>query len=363
MSILTNSNNILSKKIIRDFAIPLTLTTCLVLGIIWLTKVISIIDLISSKGVSLYKFFSLTMMILPELIFYVIPFAVIISFYIFFQNYFFTREVYILRNIPVTPKILLKPVKQVIFFLLFIQFINGFLIAPFTYKAFDQLKFDIKFNFISVVVSPGTIEHLRNDLVSYVDNVSEDNILNNFFIYRHSRDNQEFLLSKKANIVNNGNDISLNITDGILYRVNNEGKTNIIEFGYYSDDLSVMRTEKKTDKIHYKEISFFDLINDISSGQKYDNLVYAGILFKLFWILLPLIICIMAREIYFYGEFRRNGLGKKHLLFWIVSISCVTVSLAIKNVAASNQTAAIYIVLLSLIITYVVSRANFSEKI
>ncbi|MBT4921440.1 MAG: LptF/LptG family permease [Rickettsiales bacterium] len=363
MIFIKKTNNIIQRKIIRDFTVPLMLTVFLVLGIIWLTKLISIIELISTKGVSAYKFFSLAIMIIPDLIFYVMPFGVIIAFYVFFQNYFFTREIYILRNIPVSPKILFAPVKKIIFFLIIIEFINGFFIAPFAYKTFDKLKFDIKSNFVSVIMNPGTIETIRDDLVSYVDDVSKNDILNNLFIYRNSQSGQEFLLSKQANIVNNDQHLSLNMTDGRVFRVDPSGDINIIEFDYYSDDLSVVRAEQDKNQVHYKQLTLIDILTDLLYKHQYEPDVYAGILFKLFWIMLPLFIFIAARELYFYGEFRRNGLGRKHLLFWIVSISCVTVSFMIKTIATSNQIAAIFIALSLLLITYLVSKANFSEKI
>jgi len=362
MKIFGSNQNILAKKIRSDFLIPFALTIFLILGIIWLTKIISIIDLVSTKSVSLPKFLTLIIIIIPDLLFYIIPFSLIICFYIFFQNYFFTREIYIFRNIPIKPKILFKPLRRLILMIVCFQFILGFIIAPKAYQMFEKLKFDIKYNLLSVVLTPGSIEKIGNNMVSFVDSESENEILNNFFLYRNAEGEKEFLIANFAKIDSFDSDITLKINDGIIFRENNNGEISTMKFKYFNDDLSLMQNNNYT-KTHYKEFSIFRIIDSIKNNEELKANINAGIIFKAFWIIIPFFIFVLAQEIYFYGEFRRNGLGKKHLLFSIVTIFFVTLSFIVKKLATTNIPLVFFIIISAIILIYLVNKANFSEKI
>jgi lipopolysaccharide export LptBFGC system permease protein LptF len=363
MKIFKDKQNILAKKIKYDFLIPFTLTVFLILGVIWLTKIISIIDLVSAKTVSLSKFVTLIVIIIPDLLFYIIPFCIIICFYIFFQNYFFTREIYIFRNIPIRPKALFNPLKKLIFTIVCFQFLLGFFIAPKAYQAFDKIKNDIKYNLLSVVLTPGSIEKIGSDMVSFADFESENEILNNFFLYRNSEGNKEFLIANFAKIDSFDSDITLKISDGIIFREDIDHEISTVKFKHFNDDLSLINDNIHQQQIHYKGMSLSQIISLINGKEPLRKDFYAGIIFKFFWIFIPIIIFVLAQEIYFHGEFRRIGLGKKHLLFSGVSIFFVILSFIIKKTAETNISLAFFIIILAIIFIFIINKANFSEKI
>ncbi len=362
MKMYGSKQNLLAKKIRSDFLIPFVLSIFLILGIIWLTKIISIIDIAAAKSVSALTFLTLITIIIPDLLFYIIPFSLIICFYIFFQNYFFTREIYIFRNIPIKPKILFKPLGKVIFMIVCFQFLLGFIIAPKAYQIFEKLKFDIKHNLISVALTPGSVEKIGNNMLSFVGSESENEILNNLFLYRTNQGEKEYLIANFAKIANFNSDITLKINDGLIFREDKNGGISTMKFQSFNDEISLMQNNNYS-KTHYKEFSIFRIIDSVKNDEKHNANIYAGLLFKAFWIVIPFFIFILAQEIYFYGEFRRNGLGKKHLLFSAVAIFFIILSFIVKKIAAKNIPLVFFIIISAIILIYLVNKANFSEKI
>ncbi|MBL6784940.1 MAG: LptF/LptG family permease [Rickettsiales bacterium] len=357
-----NKKIILNNKIKSDFVMPFICSLLIVLGIIWFAKIMSIIELFSSRGVELSKFLLLITLVLPDLVFYITPFAVIAGFYILFQNYFFSREIYILRNIPISPKQLLTPIKNTIILIILMQFINGFFIAPISFQTFSETRNSIKSNFLSSIFRSGDIQSHNSGFVSYVQDLNSDDSINKFFIYRTFDDREEFLISESAMINFDKSNIAVLLENGIILRVSNAKEVQILEFDKFDDNFSLMQSNNNK-KLHYKELTAIDLmIKDINnSGAKAK--ILAGILFKIFWTIIPYFIFIFAREIYFHGEFRRNGLGKKHLLFGFVAIFSVSLSFVVKNIAVVNLLFAILIIGLFLIISSIINLVNFSEKI
>jgi hypothetical protein len=170
------------------------------------------------------------------------------------------------------------------------------------------------------------------------------------------------LIANFAKIDSFDSDITLKINDGIIFRENNNGEISTMKFKYFNDDLSLMQNNNYT-KTHYKEFSIFRIIDSIKNNEELKANINAGIIFKAFWIIIPFFIFVLAQEIYFYGEFRRNGLGKKHLLFSIVTIFFVTLSFIVKKLATTNIPLVFFIIISAIILIYLVNKANFSEKI
>lgn len=352
---------LIQQKLLKNFITPFSLTLFLTLGILWLTKFISLIELVSMKGLVSYKLFSLAFLVIPDLIFYMLPFALIVAFNLFFQNIFISREIYIFRNLPIQPKKLLLPIKKLIIFLIFFQILNAFIFAPIASKKFQQIKFDIKHNLISMILSEGKIEIIRKDLVSYYDHKDEFGIMDNIFIYNYD-ESEKFIFAEKADIINDENNLALKLFKGKIVTVNNDNQVRLMNFDEFDDDIIVSNSQKLKQK-NYKNFTILDILNNLNKKEEFHPDIQAGLLFKLIWALLPIIIFLAARELYFFGEFRRSGLGKKHLLFSFLSIFFIVTCFFLKSFLKENFFIGILIITLVFFIIFIFTLFNFSNKL
>jgi lipopolysaccharide export system permease protein len=307
--------------------------TLILVSVILLTRSSSFLVFITEKGVGLWDFFSLFILITPWFLTIIIPASLFISVLISFNQMISNNEITILKNSGLSKFDIIKPVIILSIICSIICYIIAFYLMPMANKNLKMKKYDFQINYSNIMISPGIFEHL-NDLTISVEERQGD-ILSGILIYDNR--NPEYSATITAidgQIEKKFGSILIHLGQGTMQRFNNKTHiTEILRFDNYVIDLNQEGKEDmnftwKARERYFNELFTYDNNLHPKYIAQYKVEVHKRITMPLFSLILTLI----ASSLLFSGSFNRRGNLRNILKSIFLAILFITCSILIYNI-------------------------------
>ncbi len=212
--------------------------------LIWLSRAVAFLNLVTENGIDLKDFFALFIYILPWILIYIFPIAYCIALLLTINRFNSFSEIVVIKNFGISNFKLSLPFIYLGFLITILNFLFSFYIMPMANKQFRISKQNIKENYANLSFAPQNFENFNKSTI-YVQQKDENNILRGLLINDQRSDDYAITLSAQtANIILRDNEIFLRLNNGSLQRYNYDTmKSEILKFDNYIFNLNEKNQE------------------------------------------------------------------------------------------------------------------------
>ena len=252
---------ILTSYIFRQTSRSVFISTCVFLGVIWLSQSFKSIKLIIEKGAHPTDFFILSFFSLPSWLLIALPlgtFAGCMISYLRLQN---DKEIIVMKSAGFSPLKISKPALLVALICSVILFIISHFILPETYRNFKKLQNEIRNSNQEFILKDNIFIDINKTQTIFIGKLKNSNDLEEIFI--QDRTDNLYLVeyfSKRGNL-NIGEAINLIMIEGTRISTDKKGRSTLLNFDNYN--ITIQKDKKKSVAprvVEYNEYSFFELI-------------------------------------------------------------------------------------------------------
>ena len=156
-------------------------------GVVWLSQSLRFLDFIINKGLSVFSFLRLTLLLMPSVLTVIVPIATLCAVIYIYNRLLSDRELVVLRAAGVSPFGLARPVMALSLICTAIGFALSLYLMPAGFRAFKDEQVVLRTDFSHVLLQEGTFNNLMDELTVYVRVRGDDGKLRGILVH-DSRD-------------------------------------------------------------------------------------------------------------------------------------------------------------------------------
>jgi len=239
-------NTITYRKYIFKIIIPTFFVLSIVLtSLVWISQVLRLIHYID-KGLSFKIFFKITLLLVPSLLFMILPLVTVLSIIVVYHRLQCEQQLIIFRSVGLSNFHLAIPALYIaIFITLFAFYISAYLM-PYSYNKLKDETSNFQKN-ISSITNAKVFNHISKTLTVYVDTKSFDGSMNHIILFDNKNPKQKTVFFAKHGRITNTNSKSMqfDLIQGVRHSYDNNGQLTRL----YFDTISIFIDTK----INYKQ--------------------------------------------------------------------------------------------------------------
>ena len=252
---------ILTSYIFKQTSKSVFTSTCVFLGVIWLSQSFKSIKLIIDKGANLSDFFVLSLLTMPSWLLIALPFGTFAGCMITYLKLQNDREIIVMKSAGISPLKISTPALLVALISSITLLMISHFILPKTYKNYKNLQNQIRSNDKEFVLKDNVFIDINKNQTIFVGKSKTGNILEEIFIQDRTDKWQIVEYFSKKGYIEIGKITYLTMIDGTRISTDKKGRSTVLNFDNYS--IKVQKNNKKSIDsrvIEYNEYSFFELI-------------------------------------------------------------------------------------------------------
>ena len=261
---------ILTSYIFKQTLKSVFVSTCVFLGVIWLSQSFRNIKLIIEKGAHLFDFFLLSFFSLPSWLIIALPFGTFAGCMISYLKLQNDKEIIVMKSAGISPLKISKSALLVALVSSVILFIISHFILPKTYTNFKALQDEIRNSNQEFILKDNVFISVNQYQTIFISKVKKNNVLEEIFIQDKTDSLNLVEYFSKSGYVNIDRAINLRLIKGTRVSTDKKGRSTILNFDNYN--IKVQKGEDKFLRnrvVEYNEYSFFELIK--KADKKLEN--------------------------------------------------------------------------------------------
>ena len=319
---------------------PLIITLSSLTMLAILTQSLSTLDLIVENRQSAATFFYITALAIPQLIAIILPLAVFIAVIYSINRLNTDSELVVAKAAGSSPWNISSPIIRLAVLAAILHLLINIAVQPYAFRQMRAELLKVKTDLASQVIRAGEFNTPSHGLTIYSRTVSSGGALEDVIIH-DSRDPDliQTYASKTGQISKTKTTARLNLYDGNIQEIVDNGELDLIEFETYSIDLSdivsfdtVLRLKKSDRYLH-------ELLNPDRrefTSEKALNAYIAEGHSRLASSLYSIMLALIALAFLVRGRLQRVGYGRKIALCAAVGFSGRLIGFAIESGAEIN---------------------------
>ncbi len=330
---------ILNWYVFRQTLNNVFISTCVFVGIIWLSQSFKTIKLIINKGAGISDFFILSAYSFPSWLLIALPFGTLAGCMISYLKLENDKEILVMKSVGLSPLRLSYPAFFVSTLASLILFTISHFILPKTYKNFKILQNEIRNSSQNLILKDNTFIDINKNQTIFIGKFKKNNILEEIFIQDRTDPLYMVEFFAKSGFLTLKENITLSMKDGTRVSTDIKGKSTILNFQKYN--IKIKNTERsKSDAynrvVEYNEYSFFELINKSKNFKKNEGKFLAEAHSRNTIVFMPFVFsCIVMLTILKAGFSRIFSVYRKTSAIGLIFI-VQSIVLIIKNLVHSN---------------------------
>ncbi|PIR38635.1 MAG: LPS export ABC transporter permease LptF [Alphaproteobacteria bacterium CG11_big_fil_rev_8_21_14_0_20_39_49] len=334
---------IYTKYLTKNLIMPMLVITLTLTGIVWLTQSLRFIDLIVNKGLDISTFLYLSLLLVPSLLFLILPVALFVSVLTVYNKFISDSELIVLKSAGLSRVSLAKPALAVALGVTAITYLISFYLLPNSYKEFKDTQVFIRNNYASVLLQEGVFSNPTKGLTVYIESRGRGGMLYGILVH-DSRDPEKpvTIIAEKGVLSRTEHGPRFELINGHSQGVDAQtGNLYILDFESDEYDISMYteqteRTWKKPEESYIYELLFPEGISE-----KMRNQFIAEGHYRIVWPLFCIVLTLVALSSLFSGQFNRRGQWKRILAATFITFVITVINLAGKSAAESSPILAV----------------------
>lgn len=331
---------IYKRYIIRNVVPSLVIIIFSVTSLVWITQVLKMLYLID-KGIKAQDFLNLIILVIPSLLFILLPFATVIAIIYTYNALSERRQIIILQNLGLNNIQLASPALIVALVVTLFAYYISTSLLPLSH---GKLKSDLIFmrnNYASNILDEKTFNPISKDITVYFDKKLPDGTMKNLIIFDNRKhDNHAILFSRSGVFKIYNNSSSFQLKDGVRQVYDHNGNLNNLLFDILTVEL-VSNNDKKLVKEQYnREINEYyidELLkpSNILSEQRKIKLIAEGHQ-RLIWPMYNFVLVFLTLSVFLQQPYNKKS-GLRQILITTLSAVIITyLHFLLQNLASKD---------------------------
>lgn len=230
---------IVDKYILRQLVVGFTLILVSLTILIWLTQSLKMIDMIVTKGVSVWIFLKMTFLVMPYFLQILMPlalFAVTLFTFIRMQS---DKELMVLKAVGMSAKQMMRPVLMVAGVLTCLGYILSFFVIPWSIGEIREMKWKIQHNLSHVLLQEGQFNSFGKGKMVYVRERLPDGGVKGVLAYEIKDGKKTVLVADSGNLFQTSEGLDILFGKGVRQEFDPKTKNySILKFDKYTMSFS-----------------------------------------------------------------------------------------------------------------------------
>ena len=306
-------------------------------AIVWLTQALRFIDYIVNRGVSSLTFLQLTGLMVPSLLFVILPFAVFVSVIFIYHRLTLDSELVVLRAAGQSRMQLARPVILVASAATLIAYGISLWLMPLTYHKFKDMQSFLRDNYASLLLQEEVFNTPVKGLTVFVRKRHENGLLEGLLVH----DNREeafpiTMMAQRGKVEKTASGPRFLLYHGNRQELRN-GRFSFLEFDEYAVDLSFYAVDASGRTRKPEEYFIHELFAEAKQQPNRKGELLAEAHHRLSWPLYTLILGLFGYASLQRGEFNRRGQNKRITVITISAIVIVATALGMQNLISKHS--------------------------
>jgi len=232
----------LLKQNLQYFLFIVSILICLV----WFSKAVAFLDLITKNGISLKQFLQLFLLISPWILSYILPFSLLTANIFAINTLQQNSEITVLKSCSISNFNLAKPIILLGLLVSIMSYSIAFYFMPYANRQLKLLRNNLQENYSNIALQSGIFENIKNTTI-YVQKREQDNLFGLFIYDQSNIDYSIVITAQNAKLNTTNNSLKLILNNGTLQKFNyHNKKTEILYFQQYLFNLNENENDKES---------------------------------------------------------------------------------------------------------------------
>ena len=330
----------LSRYILRQLVVGMVLVAAALLCVMWLTQSLRFIELIVNKGLSIFRFTELTLLLLPSFLVIVLPISLFSVTLFTYTKLNSDRELVVMRSVGLSHARLAQPALVLSLAATLIGFVLSLWFIPWTVREFHDMQWSIRNDITNVLLQEGVFNKFGDGVTIYVSSRGSSGELKGLLVHdRRQPERPVTLMAESGALVRSADGPKVFMVNGNRQQLTNDsGKLSVLYFDQYTLDLSSTSPTGEARHRDAREMTTPELLTANPIG--YEPAEFRKLKVELhqrfaapFYNLgLPLLAlaCLLP------ASFNRRGQGSQIVFSVALMVGAESLSLTVTNLATSN---------------------------
>lgn len=212
------------KKYVTQSAFPLLAVVSLVFtSLVWVTQILKLLYFLD-KGISLSDFLKLIILILPSLLFSILPIITLFSLVFLYQRLSEERQLIIFKTCGLSNWKIAEPALIIATFVMIITYCISAYLLPVSYSKMKSKTKLLRNNYVSSAVDARKFNQISRNITLYIDAKDEENNFIGIILFDNTvPQNETVFFAKYGSISFDKGEAYMNLTDGFRQTYDNNG--------------------------------------------------------------------------------------------------------------------------------------------
>ncbi len=323
--------------IAKQLTQAVVLITLSLTSIIWLTQALRFIDFIVNRGISFLSFLELTLLLVPSLMLFVIPFAFLCGALYVYYRLMMDSELLVLSGAGLSRFQIASPAVKVALAGCLISYCISLYILPVSYHEFKNMQSFLRDNYVSLLLQEEVFNSPVEGLTVYIRDHDKDGILHGIIVHdsRNSKKPPVTMMAEEGKLLQTPQGPRFVLYNGNRQEVQN-GKLSFLNFDQYTLDISFYTSADNNRANQPEEMFLPELLFPRNvTGLEEARLMAEGHN-RLSWPLYPLALTLLAVSVLLSGEFNRRGQWQRITTVVVVAGIALAASVGFMQIAIKN---------------------------
>ena len=323
----------LNLYIMKQIILGLLIVLAVMLAIVWLTQSLRLIDMIVTKGLSVWLFIRLTALLLPNFLVILLPIALFAVCLFVYNRMSTDKELAVACGAGLHPLRIAEPAIIIGIILTLLSYVMTFKLVPESVIDFKELQWTIKNSVSHVLLQEGEFNQIGKGLTVYVRKRDDSGTMYGLLIHDQRNGRKETVIAERGTITGDSSNIKAVIENGSRQELDAKtGRFAVLYFDRYTMDFGSLGSGKGIRAKDTRELSFSELISAL-----HEKPAFMIELNKRF--VLPLYnICFafLAVTLLIKGRYNRKGQTPKVIASALLMLLVESAQLGIENLSAKH---------------------------
>ena len=251
----------------------LLVSTLSLIGIVWLSQALQLIELLVNKGAPLSEFLTLTLLAIPLWLMVIMPIGGLVAAVLVLNRLQQDREITAMHAVGLSNLAIAKAPLAFGLFISIFMFINSAFILPLTFSGYKSIINNIRTSAPIVILQEGVFTDLTKGLTIFIEERDGPNNFSNIFVHDTRQENKIVeVIAKSGKIDVSGASPRLEFNNGTRseYMVG-DTQTALLEFRSYTLDLKREYRRLVDRPSDYNELPISVLLEGKSNSEHYSR--------------------------------------------------------------------------------------------
>ena len=331
--IMYRYNAYISKQLIHStLLITFSLTS-----IVWLTQALRFIDFIVNQGVSITMFLTLTTLLVPSLLFMILPPAFFCAVLFSYNKLKVDSELVVMQAAGLSNWKLARPALQVGAVVMTLCYFIAFYLQPVSYAKFKDMQIFLRNNYVSILLQEGVFSTPVAGLTVFIRERDKDNILHGILVHdSRTAGSSVTMMAEEGELVQTPQGPRFFMKNGNRQEIK-DGRLSFLNFASYTLDISLYTDTMNARYKEPQEMYLNDLFAPDSTVLEAEaKRRWAEGNQRLIWPGYTICLTLVALSVLVSGQFNRRGHWQKLVIACVITAVLLFASVGLRGAMSIN---------------------------